>query len=397
MGEEGFSSDSSLLYHRGVPSAIVDSQVWELADQRLTPNHPLKPRHLKLHDLSRRGRVSGRGPPAGARQRRRPDQLRGHRHRRVPALPQRHRRRVRLRRERAPARSRRCSAWCPTAPATTSSCPRATDHRWVPAEPSRLYAIEANSHIHPPKRYLSRFGQLLEHAPYCERDLHGPPSRPRRRQAAERRRGPGQAPHVGRRRRQPADLRHPPVRRRRLGRLPLPLHVQHRGLHADHRQGPPAAAGPPGLRGLELRGLQLPAPQGRLPRARRSRCPTTTPTSTPTRSCSTSAATTRRGRGRASTSARSRCTPAATPTARSRAPSRRRSASTTSRSRRSWSTPSSRSSSARARWRSRTRRTPGPGPAAVRTPTVRRRAGGVLELLRFAVAPRWVRGTVWDA
>src|ERR687894_267554 len=52
--------------------------------------------------------------------------------------------------------------------------PRATDHRWVPAEPSRLYAIEANSHISPPKRYLSRFGQLLEHAPYCERDLHGP-------------------------------------------------------------------------------------------------------------------------------------------------------------------------------------------------------------------------------
>ena len=33
MGEEGFSSDSSLLYHRGVPSAIVDSQVWEVYDQ----------------------------------------------------------------------------------------------------------------------------------------------------------------------------------------------------------------------------------------------------------------------------------------------------------------------------------------------------------------------------
>src|SRR3954451_24893818 len=51
MGEEGFSSDSSLLYHRGVPSAIVDSQVWELPDLSTTPNHPLKPRHLKLHDL----------------------------------------------------------------------------------------------------------------------------------------------------------------------------------------------------------------------------------------------------------------------------------------------------------------------------------------------------------
>ena len=55
--------------------------------------------------------------------------------------------------------------------------PRATTHRWVPTEPSRLYAIEANSHIAPPKRYLSRYGQLLEHAPYCERDLHGPTRR----------------------------------------------------------------------------------------------------------------------------------------------------------------------------------------------------------------------------
>ena len=26
MGEEGFTSDSSLLYHAGVPSAIVDSR-----------------------------------------------------------------------------------------------------------------------------------------------------------------------------------------------------------------------------------------------------------------------------------------------------------------------------------------------------------------------------------
>ena len=51
MGEEGFSSDSSLLYHSGVPSAIVDSQVWELPDLSTTPNHPLRPRHLRLHDL----------------------------------------------------------------------------------------------------------------------------------------------------------------------------------------------------------------------------------------------------------------------------------------------------------------------------------------------------------
>src|SRR3712207_346113 len=51
VGEEGFSSDSALLYHRGVPSAIVDARPWELPDQSLTPNAPLVPRHLKLHDL----------------------------------------------------------------------------------------------------------------------------------------------------------------------------------------------------------------------------------------------------------------------------------------------------------------------------------------------------------
>ncbi|HZH97943.1 MAG TPA: S41 family peptidase, partial [Fimbriimonadaceae bacterium] len=51
MGEEGFSSDSSLLYHRGVPSSIVDASVWELPEQGTTANHPLAPRHLRLHDL----------------------------------------------------------------------------------------------------------------------------------------------------------------------------------------------------------------------------------------------------------------------------------------------------------------------------------------------------------
>ena len=55
--------------------------------------------------------------------------------------------------------------------------PRAT-HRWIPLEgddPLRVYCIEANSHIAPPKRYLSRYGQFLEHSPYCERDLGSPP------------------------------------------------------------------------------------------------------------------------------------------------------------------------------------------------------------------------------
>jgi len=41
-------------------------------------------------------------------------------------------------------------------------------------EHNRLFIIESFSPITPPKRYLSRFGQLLEHAPYCERDIRKP-------------------------------------------------------------------------------------------------------------------------------------------------------------------------------------------------------------------------------
>jgi homogentisate 1,2-dioxygenase len=176
MGEEGFSSDSSLLYHRGVPSAIVGSEVWELPDQTRTPNHPLKPRHLRLHELETGGdavndrrlvlansdvRISYVVAGAGG----------------------------------SPYYRNAIGDECVYVESGSGVVetvfgvigyragdyvviPRATTHRWVPAQeptqPSRLYAIEANSHIAPPKRYLSRYGQLLEHAPYCERDLHGP-------------------------------------------------------------------------------------------------------------------------------------------------------------------------------------------------------------------------------
>lgn len=178
MGEEGFSSDSSLLYRRGVPSAIVDSRVWELPDQTRTPNHPLKPRHLRLHSLfPDPGSGAGACPVEGRRL------VLGNNDVRIAYVV--------TGTEASPLYRNAIGDECVFVQAGSGVVetvfgpvpyregdyvvvPRATDHRWVPAEPSRLYAIEANSHIHPPKRYLSRFGQLLEHAPYSERDLHGP-------------------------------------------------------------------------------------------------------------------------------------------------------------------------------------------------------------------------------
>ena len=179
MGEEGFSSDSALLYHRGVPSAIVDSQVWELPDLATTANHPLKPRHLKLHGLFAENDWKAVDPVQGRRL------VLGNADVRISYV---------VAGEVSPYYRNAIGDECvyvesgagtvetvfgalPYRTGDYVILPRATTHRWLPDTgdgPSRLYAIEAHSHIAPPKRYLSRYGQLLEHAPYCERDLHGP-------------------------------------------------------------------------------------------------------------------------------------------------------------------------------------------------------------------------------
>jgi hypothetical protein len=52
MGEEGFVSDSSLLYHVHPPTAIVKSEgMVGAAEEGSVPNHPLMPRHVRTTDL----------------------------------------------------------------------------------------------------------------------------------------------------------------------------------------------------------------------------------------------------------------------------------------------------------------------------------------------------------
>ncbi|MDW8392630.1 MAG: homogentisate 1,2-dioxygenase [Chitinophagales bacterium] len=53
--------------------------------------------------------------------------------------------------------------------------PRGTIYQIVfHGEDNRLLIAESFSPIVPPRRYLNEFGQLLEHAPYCERDIKVP-------------------------------------------------------------------------------------------------------------------------------------------------------------------------------------------------------------------------------
>ncbi|TDC14763.1 homogentisate 1,2-dioxygenase [Actinomadura bangladeshensis] len=178
MGEEGFSSDSSLLYHREIPSAITDSQPWDVPDVATTPNHPLKPRHLKLHELFPKETWSETDVVTGRR-----------------VILANNDVRLSYVVSAAPSPLYRNATgdeivYIESGTATVETVfgsldagqgdyviiPTSTTHRWLPTgdEPLRAYAIEATGHIAPPKRYLSRYGQFLENAPYCERDLHGP-------------------------------------------------------------------------------------------------------------------------------------------------------------------------------------------------------------------------------
>ncbi len=278
MGEEGFSSDSSLLYHRELPSAIVDARPWDQPELKTHANYPLKPRHLKLHELFPGDAWRGVDVVRGRRL------VLGNGDVRISYAV-----------SDTPSPFYRNGigdecVYVESGSATVETVfgtlevgtgdyvilPRATTHRWVPrdvesAGPLRAYCIEGNSHIAPPKRYLSRYGQLLEHAPYCERDLRIPvgPLLASESEAARGHRRLHQAPRrrAGRPGRHGLHLPVPPARRRGLGRLPVSLRLQRFRLRADHRPDPPAPAGPPGLRGLQLRGLQLRPAQGRLPPA----------------------------------------------------------------------------------------------------------------------------------
>ncbi|MEV0823920.1 homogentisate 1,2-dioxygenase [Nonomuraea rubra] len=173
MGEEGFSSDSSLLYHRHLPTAIIKAEaVTPAVEPRLEPNLPLSPRHFRTQELTSAGDlVTGRMTLAGNGDVRlsyatsdRPSEL--YRNSMGDECVYVQRGRVRF---------ESTYGVIEAAEGDYVVIPTGTIHRWVPqGGPANVLAIEAAGHIRPPRRYLSQYGQFLEHAPYCERDLRAP-------------------------------------------------------------------------------------------------------------------------------------------------------------------------------------------------------------------------------
>ena len=134
---------------------------------------------------------------------------------------------------------RRSSDRSTTAPATTSSSRSARRGGCEPvrSDDQRMLCLESPSAIVPPKRYRNEYGQLLEHSPYCERDIRPPAA------GAEPATTGDFVIEVRARPDHRLPLPPPPARRGRLGRPPVPVRLQHRGFRADHRARPPAAAG----------------------------------------------------------------------------------------------------------------------------------------------------------
>jgi len=183
IGEEGFSSTGSLLYHLGVPSNLVDSREWELPDQTLRANTPLKPRHMRLPDLWPDG---ANGDPLG-------DIVRG---RRLFLGNSDVRLSYVVADQPSPLYSNGIGdevVYIESGAAVLESVfgrievgegdnvviPRVTIHRWIPVDvekngPVRALVVEASGHIRPPDKHRSRYGQFLEGSPITERDLRGP-------------------------------------------------------------------------------------------------------------------------------------------------------------------------------------------------------------------------------
>jgi homogentisate 1,2-dioxygenase len=174
-GEEGFSSDSSLLYHRHSPTAMVKAEAacGPTGSDGLAPNSPLLPRHLRTHELPAGGDlVGGRAlllandnvrisyavadAPSPLYRNATGDEL--------------------VYVESGAARLESSYGVLDAVAGDYVVVPTSATHRWLPAggDPVRALVVEARGHLRPPGRYLSAYGQFLEHAPYCERDLRSP-------------------------------------------------------------------------------------------------------------------------------------------------------------------------------------------------------------------------------
>jgi homogentisate 1,2-dioxygenase len=175
VGEQGFFHSSSLLYHRNLPNLLVSADPVDVPalTSASMPSRPLIPRLLWTHSLP-----SGGDAVTGRRTILANDDIRV-----CYAAADRESPLFRnalgdelVFIEQGAAGLETVYGSLDVRQGDYVRIPMGCVHRWVPTDPLpvHLLILEARGHVTEPPRYLSPRGQLLEHAPYSERDFRGP-------------------------------------------------------------------------------------------------------------------------------------------------------------------------------------------------------------------------------
>ncbi len=172
LSTRGFESVYSLLYHLRPPTATLDVRPWDRPHIRFSPNDPVRNRHFKTAAIDASGNaIDARTPLLGN-----DDLVLSLAHATLP-MPYFYR-----------------NAGCDELffihrgtgtietpfgdlayrPHDYVLVPTGTPYRLLPNDATTMLVYESSGAIEIPRRYRNDAGQLVEHAPYYERDFRAP-------------------------------------------------------------------------------------------------------------------------------------------------------------------------------------------------------------------------------
>ncbi|WP_198008208.1 homogentisate 1,2-dioxygenase [Bacillus sp. SG-1] len=172
MGTKGFSGTQSILYHHHMPTEVAKAELLGSYLPEYEENQELKHRHLLTDKVSRSGdALKGREYLLGN-----DDLLIG-----TVLVTEKMDNYYRngdgdemLYIHRGKGTVETMFGTLTYRPGDYVVIPIGTIYRVLPEEDTKILFIESFSQITTPRRYRNEYGQLLEHSPFCERDIRGP-------------------------------------------------------------------------------------------------------------------------------------------------------------------------------------------------------------------------------
>ncbi len=176
MGERGFEGIQSIVYHRRPPTAILRLEDRGPAQVELEEPGPVRHRHFRTARLQPGGDpISGRQPLLANSDVTMsiclPTQRMDYHYRNGQGDEL-------IFVHEGEGRIESLFGTLPFRRGDYLVIPIGTTWRMETSGPARLLVFEMNGNIETPRRYRNEYGQLLEHAPYCERDIRVPQELP---------------------------------------------------------------------------------------------------------------------------------------------------------------------------------------------------------------------------